>query len=225
MVLGIGYFTEQEDQSSYQPRIATTRQAKTRHIKQAPIKNNDESTKNAGTVSVPNDAKPLSIPQSTPVPVLSARWPSQNVTIFMKTKNSMLQHDYQQAVNEWNNTHAVNIKWTNDEDKANIIADEQDLAANDQQNGDEVVETLGQTTPEYIPDLHQLTKAYIVIDPGKVSRYDKQHQVWVIDHELGHALGLRHAREDQQSVMVPVNAKCGIQPDDINTIKALYNEH
>lgn len=225
MVLGIGYFTEQEDQSSYQPRIAATRQAKTRHIKQTPIKNNDEPAKNAGTVSVPNDAKPLSIPQNTPVPVLSARWPSQNVTIFMKTKNPMLQNDYQQAVNEWNHTHAVNIKWTNDEDKANIIADEQNLAANDQQNGNEVVETLGQTTPEYIPDLHQLTKAHIVIDPGKVSRYDKQHQVWVIDHELGHALGLRHAREDQQSVMVPVNAKCGIQPDDINTIKALYNEH
>ena len=52
--------------------------------------------------------------------------------------------------------------------------------------------------------------------------FRSNQQVWVAEHELGHALGLQHTPEGSHTVMEPYNLTTRITPTDVNNLKNLY---
>lgn len=167
--------------------------------------------------------KKLAIPKETPTPLEGIRWRKKTVRIYMRTDDPQLRKAFRKAVRKWNQVKAVNIKWTKDEDKANIIAADGSLSADTPNTGVGYQTTqLGETKTEYNPDTHELYKATSILDPYQLDNTNPNFQSEVAQHELGHALGLAHAPEYEHSVMVPRNIRNGITKQDRQSLRLLY---
>lgn len=165
----------------------------------------------------------LAIPRSTPTPLEGIRWRRRTVWIYMKTTDPQLKTAFRSAVKKWNQVKAVKLKWTKNEDKANIIATDGDLSANTNNTGvGYQTAQLGETKTEYNPDTHELYRATSILDPYQLDYTNPNFRSEVAQHELGHALGLAHAPEYQHSVMVPRNIRTGITNQDRKSIRLLY---
>ena len=141
----------------------------------------------------------------------------------MRTTDPQLKTAFRNAVKRWNQVRAVKIKWTKDEEKANIIATDSDLSSNATNNGVGYQTTqLGETKTEYNPDTHELHRATSILDPYQLDYTNANFRTEVAEHELGYALGLAHAPEYEHSVMVPRNIRTGITKNDRQTLKMLY---
>ena len=76
----------------------------------------------------PNNQK-LAIPQNTPTPLEGIRWRKRTILIYMRTTDPQLKAAFRGAVKKWNQVKVIKLKWTKNEDKANIIATDSDLSA------------------------------------------------------------------------------------------------
>lgn len=168
--------------------------------------------------------KKLAIPRDTPTPLEGVRWRKKTIRIYMRTTDPHLKNAFRNAVKKWNKVKAIKIKWTKDEDKANIIAADGDLSANSSTNNGVGYQTaqLGETKTEYNPDTHELHKATSILDPYQLDYTNPNFRSEVAQHELGHALGLAHAPEYEHSVMVSRNIRTGITKNDRKSIQLLY---
>ncbi|MBB1063408.1 M57 family metalloprotease [Limosilactobacillus fastidiosus] len=190
--------------------------------------NQDAGDKSTGDFSIddPNETpsnKKIAIPRDTPTPLEGVRWQKKTIWIYMRTSDPRLKSAFQNAVKNWNKVKEIKIKWTKDEDKANIIAADGDLSANNTNNGvGYQTAQLGETKTEYNPDTHELHKATSILDPYQLDYTNPNFRSEVAQHELGHALGLAHAPEYEHSVMVPRNIRTGITKNDRKSIHLLY---
>lgn len=168
----------------------------------------------------------LAIPDNTPTPLEGVRWKHKKIKIYMSTEDPKLQWAFKDAVKKWNKVKAVHISWTNNEDKADIIAADGDLSNNTVGNNNVGYTTseLGSTQTEYNPDTNALQQATSTLDPNQLDYTNKQFRSEVAQHELGHALGLAHAPEYEHSVMIPRNIKTGITKNDAKTLRLLYKD-
>lgn len=186
---------------------------------------NDNDFQFSNPSSRPN-ANRLAIPHNTPTPLEGIRWKKRKITIYMETTDPKLKWAFRDAVKKWNKTKAVRIRWTKNEDKANIIAADGDLARNSTGNNNVGYTTseLGSTRTEYDPTTNALHQAISTLDPNQLDYTNKEFRSEVAQHELGHALGLAHAPEYEHSVMIPRNIKTGITKNDAKTLRMLYAE-
>ncbi|WP_342988789.1 matrixin family metalloprotease [Streptococcus salivarius] len=143
-------------------------------------------------------------------------WSSKEATVFINAKNPEIVNAYKQAITSWNNTGAFNFLLTNDKQKANIIADEGNVAA-----------PLGVTYSTYYLPTKQYSNATVYLNTFHVQNnyYQKNggKLLNTAQHELGHSIGLEH-NSAVASVMEPKGGKTSIQPVDINNVKKLYSK-
>ena len=155
-------------------------------------------------------------------PLEGYKWPSKNVSIAITSTDPRTKQAFADAINAWNNTGAIDFQLTDRDQDANIVANDKDLSSGDQDYGDVITEELGQTNTEYDPSTKILSYATSSLDINKLANRSREYRMWVAEHELGHAIGLDHADQHANSVMVPANPKTGITSMDINAVRNLY---
>lgn len=185
--------------------------------------NNDDHPNNDEAVSLATPQHPLSIPKKTPTPMESYRWNRRHIYIYMDTDNLQIKQAFRDAVKAWNRPDIIHFTWTKDAEQANVFAKSGDLSA----HGDNsTVGTnhhgLGSTQSSYDSAKHALLTATSILHPNELQFTSRNFRSEVTQHELGHALGLAHAPEYENSVMIPRNVRSGITKLDRQTLKLLY---
>ncbi|WP_373842844.1 matrixin family metalloprotease [Limosilactobacillus sp.] len=166
----------------------------------------------------------LYLPTNTPTPIENYRWPTRKLKIYMDTSDRPIQQAFKGAVQAWNRTGAVHIKWCRNESQADIIARDGALSNTGAAPGVGYVSAqLGSTNTEYNPDTNALIQARSTLDASHLDYASRSFRTEVAEHELGHALGLAHAPEYVHSVMIPRNIRTGITHNDRKTLRQLYD--
>lgn len=147
----------------------------------------------------------------------SKTWAQPSATVYINIKNNPELHKAMtQAIQNWNRTRVFRFREVKSAANANIIA--RDIDTN-------TTTAAGVTSTTYNPLTGHLLTANIALNryylQSKTYDYSYQRVLNTAEHELGHAIGLQHARNT--SVMQPVGSWYSIQVQDINAVRSLYN--
>lgn len=186
--------------------------------------NNDDHSNNDPAVEQATPQHPLAMPKKTPTPVEGYRWSKRRIYIYMDGDDPQVKLAFKDAVKAWNRSKIIHFVWTKHASHANVFAKSGDLSADSVDNsiGASNHHDLGATQSSYDPDKHALLTATSILDPNALRFSSRSFRSKVAQHELGHALGLAHAPEYEDSVMIPRNVRSGITKLDLKTLKALY---
>lgn len=147
------------------------------------------------------------------------RWQKPEATVYLNldgNKNLLSASD--EAIKAWNNTGAFTFVKTDNKKNADIVV-EQIYNPNS--------DYAGYTTFHYYLKNGILFSAdtklnTYYLDNFSTYNYSYQRVVNTVEHELGHAIGLKH--NTNQSVMYPTGSIYPIQSLDIQNVKKLYKK-
>lgn len=149
-------------------------------------------------------------------------WKKRNLTICIQTTDPAAKKDFIDAINAWNDAKVLKLSLINNPKQADIVCDIQDLSTNTKHEGLETLKTLGNTEVSYDQNTGEIMHAKSVIDIYQIQNMPHDQQVWIAEHELGHAFGLSHTDPGSHTVMEPQNLTTGITSTDINNLKKIY---
>lgn len=147
----------------------------------------------------------------------SWRWKKPKATVYVNLNgNRSLASATDAAIAAWNNTGAFTFTKTKNKKKADITIG-QVYSPN--------IDYAGYTTLHYYVSSGFLISATTklntyYLDNHSTYHYNHERIINTVEHELGHALGLKH--NTGSSVMYPTGSIFSIQPDDVMTVEALY---
>lgn len=147
----------------------------------------------------------------------SRTWARPTANVYINIKNNPQLHKaMKQAIKNWNKTGVFKFKEVNSANNANIVAKDVN---------DKNTTAAGVTSTTYNPLTGHLLTANVSLNryylQNKSYGYSYQRILNTAEHELGHAIGLKHA--NNSSVMQPAGSYYSIQVQDINAVKSLYN--
>lgn len=144
------------------------------------------------------------------------RWRQNTATVAINLSNPRLRQAAYNGIAAWNRAGAFNFQITNDAKNAQIT-----IGAASEPNSNKA----GVTETKYDPLTKRMLHAKVTLNSfyllGDFYNYDEQRLAHTVEHELGHAIGLKHTSE--VSVMYPKGSLYTIQPRDVQAVKALYN--
>lgn len=190
----------------------TTNQLQTPH--QQTHQNTTPSSNNQQDANLPSINDPQESHQE--------HWKKRNLTIYIQTTDPTAKKDFIDAINDWNDAKVLKLSLIKNPKQADIVCDIQDLSANTKHKGLETLKTLGNTEVSYDQNTGEIMHANSVIDIYQIQNMPHDQQVWIAEHELGHAFGLSHTDPGSHTVMEPQNLKTGITSTDINNLKKIY---
>lgn len=166
------------------------------------------------------------------------RWPDpNNITIGVQAlpEEKDVFRVYKKAIKAWNKTGVVHLKY---DDNADIDCDAEGFAAEHKIDPKHYsTRNLGVTNfstrdgqPGYNGS-NLIDGASVTIDPTGIKKYAKRShmnykklELSVAEHEIGHALGLKHVKQHDNSVMRPVADKSIlITKEDAQHLRELYS--
>lgn len=229
-IIGI-YYATNPDSELNQPTYRQTTKESVRTSNRTSGQVSSQTPAKSSSVKLPADVKPSqnktpniqantssnSTRYSNPV------WTNKNITIAINTTDPIAKQDFTDAINNWNNAHVIHLQMVNPDQHPNINCNIKDLSNQTKQvSQTETEQQLGVTNISYVEHTNQLAHADSYIDINSIRNMSHDQQVWVAEHELGHALGLQHTPEGSHTVMEPYNLTTGITPTDVNNLKNLY---
>lgn len=145
------------------------------------------------------------------------RWQTNSATVYIDLNNDVLRSATETAIQQWNQTGAFTFRTTTKRADAQIVV----KAINEHNDG-----AAGLTNASVNTMTGYMQSATVELNAGYLLNptygYSQQRIVNTAEHELGHAIGLKH--DNSQSVMQPAGSFYSIQPTDVQHVQQLYQE-
>ncbi|QNQ83146.1 matrixin family metalloprotease [Lactobacillus sp. PV037] len=140
-----------------------------------------------------------------------------SATVYIAIEDPTLRKASQDAIQIWNNTGSFTFKTTTTKNSAQIVMETMN---DDQTNAAGLTSASYNSVTGYL--VHAVVKLneYYLLNPRY--GYSNARIVNTAEHELGHAIGLKHTQS--LSVMYPQGSYYTIQPRDVKLVEKIYHE-
>ncbi|MDF7672787.1 matrixin family metalloprotease [Lactobacillus sp. ESL0701] len=148
----------------------------------------------------------------------NCHWSKNSAKVYLDlADNQQLTQASQAAISAWNDTDSFTFTETSKKKNAQITIEPM---------FDPDTKAAGQASITYNHKTKLLNKAKIQLNvyylQNLMYAYSYQRIVNTVEHELGHAIGLKH--NNGKSVMYPAGSVYPIEPQDIAKVKQIYHE-